>query len=969
MVRTKTLTRYKKVSHAQIEVDKPDGVQGNGTDQDGNGDRESGVREGLTGTASRLAMLKKTSHFTIGKRTLTSPMEALEYCRSLPIKLRYEAHTQLNQFLLGHIHNTEVVLELSLGDIIRENLHTAAHVSHGQYQVDNRDVIQKVEEDRKRREKAVEHVRKFWGKWTNGMAFATMLIHEFGFRFLTDLNKLVVACEPERALYLLNGELITRLREPRPGRRRARCIFPGDVINTIKVLKGKRHETIWDESALMELNLRFNKLGMLGEPSGDYDSLFQCRESIASTCAKFPTSYQPKAVLFNIQKWRELGITLSADALSPSNPCIMDRLITRSSLKRVSLDMRDCEQNELEKAETSTYQKPKMCQCKQIPTNEIWYSTLEDGYLSDVVGWLTTVELVPKQPEDLCRYHTQKLGNILGLVTTYVNQMELHNRISTLYARKNDIDSIRIDGAYYSWFKHHEIAKTERQMNMLGSLKYMLPKQVEVTSLNGHNVRESSDVSNYGFSTGTGLIVQHENLRQCLMESSAMYRHHQRKFKGQSTGFMYHSYFSPTQQLARRDLKLWRNVCRQRLDGEFRLVTVPLPVIEISATTKIDWCFTHGDLAGIFGDAQSKAVENCLTAYVRSDMEYEADPAHHLSVFVPADQTAWSNASHKAFDHNKTIIGKGLWHDLTRRLDGKAFNDAEKKLNFEWQDVEGGWAIFAPGVPLRIRGCGITQDRKAFAATPIPYVAVTLDAHGKVKPQLENGMSYAEVCTSHRTVTPIFDDNITEGGKYVLPKFPVEIRLPCYNLVEQALLGFAEWDDPMVVREARKLLRMPEEEFDQFYEILLQVAVEQMETIMDEVATRERVYGDKSFYNSVEAGECNDIASDDDGIMLSHKENQLAPRWKGKGVDRGYASVETPSPQTSREPSEVFSSVQMADDTQPGRAPVASMTPESSGTNSPSEAIEATQDDPEPPSKKRKATSTGMKSRKSLKAT
>ncbi|KAJ8068340.1 hypothetical protein OCU04_003902 [Sclerotinia nivalis] len=295
------------------------------------------------------------------------------------------------------------------------------------------------------------------------------------------------------------------------------------------------------------------------------------------------------------------------------------------------------------------------------------------------------------------------------------------------------------------------------------------------------------------------------------------------------------------------------------------------------------------------------------------------DPVHHLSAFIPADQISWSEASHKAFDFSK-IIETGNWHDLTPKIESKVFKNAKEKFDFQWQDIQGSWAIFAPGVPLRIRAEEGGQGHKTFSAIPVPYVAVTLDSHGNLKPVLENGMSNAEGCASHRTVTLIFDDSITESGKYVLPKFPVEISHPCSNLVEQALLGYVEWDNRMVLREARRLLAMSEEDFAILYETLLQAAAEQFDIMLEEVATQERAYGDKSFYNAIEAGKRNDIASDDD-VMLSYKEDQPTLQWKGNGDDRGHAIETTPPPITPEEQDDIPSQTQTFEPTQPSRTP------------------------------------------------
>lgn len=176
------------------------------------------------------------------------------------------------------------------------------------------------------------------------------------------------------------------------------------------------------------------------------------------------------------------------------------------------------------------------------------------------------------------------------------------------------------------------------------------------------------------------------------------------------------------------------------------------------------------------------------------------------------------------------------------------------------------------------------------------------------------------MCASHRTVTPIFDDSITERGKYVLPKFPVEIGLPCSNLVEHALLGYVEWGNRMVLREARSLLAMSEKEYAIFYETILQAADEQFDIMLEEVATQERAYGDNSFYNDIEAGRRNDIASDDD-VMLSCKGDQPTIQWKGKDVNRGYAMERTSPSITPSESDDISRQTQTHEPRQPSHTP------------------------------------------------
>ncbi|CAD6441682.1 e7508049-1b3d-4631-8d3f-fa210ad472e8 [Sclerotinia trifoliorum] len=283
----------------------------------------------------------------------------------------------------------------------------------------------------------------------------------------------------------------------------------------------------------------------------------------------------------------------------------------------------------------------------------------------------------------------------------------------------------------------------------------------------------------------------------------------------------------------------------------------------------------------MFGDSQNKALENCLTAYVKNSIGDGIDPVHHLSAFIPADQFFWLEASYKAFEFSK-IIETGNWHNLTPKIESKVFKNAKEKFDFWWQDIQGSWAIFAPGVPLRIRTDG-GQGHKTFSTIPVPYVAVTLDSHGTLNRYLRTECLMLQLCA---------------------PKFLVEIGLPCSNLVEQALLGYVEWDNRMVLREARHLLAMSEKDFAIFYETLLQAAAGPLDIMLEEVVTQERAYEDKPFYNDIEAGRRNDIASDDD-VMLPCKGDQLTLQWQGKGVDREYAMETTSPPITPSESNDI----------------------------------------------------------------
>ncbi|ESZ93215.1 hypothetical protein SBOR_6411 [Sclerotinia borealis F-4128] len=93
------------------------------------------------------------------------------------------------------------------------------------------------------------------------------------------------------------------------------------------------------------------------------------------------------------------------------------------------------------------------------------------------------------------------------------------------------------------------------------------------------------------------------------------------------------------------------------------------------------------------------------------------------------------------------------------------------------------------------------------------------------------------------SVMPIFDDNITQNGRFVVPEFPVEVHLPCYSLVEQALIADKlSWEDPIVLREARILLAKSDEEFEDYRKSMMTSEITRTTHVMQEVISREKTF-------------------------------------------------------------------------------------------------------------------------------
>ncbi|ESZ89883.1 hypothetical protein SBOR_9732 [Sclerotinia borealis F-4128] len=831
--------------------------------------------------SSSLPTQSKSLFFEAGGNIFTIPSAALAFCRKQPLKQRYQQQTRLNNQLLDLIYAGEIVLEQSLNDITCERLHEAANVSEGQFEIDNRDAIEKVAQDQARRALAVEKVRKHWGGSEAGMSLATTLIQNFGYRFARDLTRIATSTNPERALFLLNGELISRLNAPpRPGKRIERSLMPSEFINVAKVLQQKKEETAWDGTDVAELSLQFNSTGMLGEPSEDY-RFDAPPDAVPAVILPPPLKLPPTSVaLRNIAKWNSLGVKVSTSADEPDVTCIMDKMVVhRNSIAKPGQKEQDREDDD---DEPDVFEAPKACRCGSVKDHENWFSTLKDGYIAKPVGWMTMIELVTLRPEHLCVYHVRQLANALALETYHVKEEELLERMDILAKEKNKIDELRVDNQHYSWFRPHEAGKNARRSKTLGLLKYTPPLLFPmIVTL---DVKSASDITRRGYVTGP-LLNGHDIAYLGLNEvNSRLYRHHGRQI-GTGSGFVYHSYFSILQQAARQDLFLWRKVCRQRLDGEFRLVTIPVPMMEVRSTETCSRIFTHGDVHQIFGEKKKVALENCLTAYVINTIEENQAPAHELSAFLPRGKIPWSTVSHTVFDGSKAFT-EGQWHDLTEKFGFKAFKEAKRRHKFRWEPISDNWAIVAPGVPLRISPVDPDPGQGTFSATPIPYAAVTFDEEGNLGTKLENGMLYSEVCNSHTTVTPIFDDKITQHGLYECPRFPVEIRCPGYGLIEQALLGQIQWDEPLVLDQARAILNMEDDKFDTFYaenERKAQTWIFKTRRLIEE---RDRLYGDRSYFALVDPNQAVQTQENSDEEF----EIPVTPLQKDKGKGKAVGS-------------------------------------------------------------------------------
>ncbi|ESZ93217.1 hypothetical protein SBOR_6413 [Sclerotinia borealis F-4128] len=470
---------------------------------------------------------------TLVKEERYAPRDALESCRTLAKALHLPKKNE---------------------DITSEKLHEETQVSMRQLHIDNKAAMKKVEDDRVRHDEAIEKVRKFWDKSSNGMPLAATPIPMFGIRFAAELAKIARNSEPIYALYLLNGELINRLKgPPRPGRRTDRCLMPSEFVKVSSVLTRKTLEKPWDGNDMTALNLRFNKIGMLGEANDEYTDLIPPQGEVIVSFEASSSLVQPKAALANLRKWRDLGIDLPNEATSPPVKCFMDKLIVhRSTVTRLGQADRDIIVPQDFDGENDTpqpYEPPMACKCPEVDVHENWYSTLNNGYIA--------------KPQ---------LANALDLTVRDVKHAELGERL--------------------------EASRTP------GALKYAPPDLLRIQSAVSLDVRESTRITKCGFVGGSDLLVHLPQMSSHLARSAVMYRHHNRECDNSNTGsFVYNCYFSVPQQMARKDLTLWRTISRQRLDGEFRLISIPLPMMEIRGNKSFGGCFTHGDLTEIIGAA------------------------------------------------------------------------------------------------------------------------------------------------------------------------------------------------------------------------------------------------------------------------------------------------------------------------------------------------------------------------------
>ncbi|KAI9647646.1 hypothetical protein NHQ30_004031 [Ciborinia camelliae] len=727
--------------------------------------------------------------------------EAYEFTRSLPVEDRYD---DLDHIIIS-LASVDLSFEELLGYMIIDEIYKDANVSVNQFKAEKKNMIIIVKRIQTERQELIKSLEKVWGEEQNGMALAKTLIMTFGYLFVK-INEWA-KCTPTRALHLFNGELIDRLDNlPRQGKTSTRSLMPSDIMRACLVIAKKKSEVKWDEEALFRLNLRYNNVGMLGEPSDEYASQTFPRDRIGVEIDSFP----------------------------------------------------------------------KVCKCNNVEINKGWYSMLNEGYVAKAIVWMTMAELVSNMPKGLCHYHCNQLANALGLETTHIKKEDLLGRLKVVYDQKDIIDDIGIDASYYTWLRHNKLYKKEREEKSIGTLKFSPPETEELprTAVPPH--KPNYTLRERGYVTGGRLTIHDNDLKVLVRRVVDMYVHHDR-LAGQSAGFAYHCYFAPIQQLARRDLKLWYIVCSQRLDGEYRLVTIPRPMMIIQDSENYRSVFTNGNAREIFGAAGIVAKESQVTGYILHDLCSEGqERSQAIDLLVPAKGKSWGLESHRYFDTQASLFDKGTWQDLTPKIGFAPFENALKKNALGWQtlDKKERSIIVAPGLPMRIvTDCGDAT----FAVSPIPFAAVKFNKYGQAENTLENGMSYAEVRISHTELRPIFDDNITKFGKHTIPKFPPEVRILNCHPVEQALVGALSWDDPMVVKEALRLLALPKDQFDKFYKTHSTKAKEDLRKATREVMKLERAYGERSFFNIMDeeaGGELVEEPDEDDELATTRRRDK-----------------------------------------------------------------------------------------------
>ena len=828
------------------------------------------------------------STFVINDTILASREDALDYCRNLPDNERYNAYRQFDSLCLDNTRAFDALLELSYDDVQRGKLYQIAGMSLAQYQEDSWQSIAKVKQIRSQREKGLTRIQKLWGESEYGMMVAKSFWDLYGSRTISQLATIAGKQHPEDAVKLLNGELVRRLKKGSGRGRRInmRSYTPLDFENAVKVLKNDTWtEYVVTLEDLETLDLAYNQLGILGQQGPGFMELEPPKtdqiEGQGYQEMPIDQAEMSKLEERNLSKWSSFGIFF-IDEAEPDIPCIMDKMIVR---RNTVFKPGEAAVQEESESDDEPRALPKSCTCEDKEKRNLWYTLLDEGYVAKAVGWMVMVELVPRKPNNLCRYHYNRLANTLGLVHSYIPLDELGNRLNKVYRLRERIDVVRLESTYFTWFKPHRYAAKERKANMLGELRFKpnpcVMKLPEVKN------KETFDKVGRAHYEELSWISEVAELWELAQSHAKMYYHHARPTSEVTNGFLHTSYFSPIQQLLRRDLFLWRKMAQLRPDHEFRLITIPEPLRYLLPHEEVNLAFTHGKLRGIYEDSRRSAAASGLVAYVIPDIGAQKKSNGQVySLLAPDPKEDCRRKMKKAFE-KCSLFDKSSWHDLSQKKNFKVFNAARTRQGFNWEEFTSPLTIVGPGIPLQVRSHKRKERTESLAIT-VAYASVSSDDKGKAVDKLANGMTYAELRESHLTLSPIFCNGITRGGKHVFERFPVDMVMPAKTPVERALVGQDSWDDPWVLDEAKRLLSLSEEDFIQEYTVITRDNVTLFQQISDMIGERERTYGEKSYLCMLDDDGPGEVVTDEEFTLANDDDpsSEAQPRDKGKGVDR-----------------------------------------------------------------------------------
>ncbi|CCD46821.1 hypothetical protein BofuT4_P115270.1 [Botrytis cinerea T4] len=788
---------------------------------------------------------------TVGDQGLSDMLHTFEAIQQLPQEEQNTKFIEFKAWAESQKAKACTLTEMSMDTILRDELHLKANVTTKQMKIDNKDTLARVEKTRALRQKAIDRIAQYWKESRKGISFATILFMAYGTKFQNVLIKLAKMADPEAVLEVVNGELIRRMTSPpKPGVRVNMHLTPSEFKNALKILDAKQVNKAfeWDDEKRRELGLRYNMVGMLGEASIDYS---EDAPPVGDSVIEFSAVPSPppnEEVIANLERWARLGVPVVDEDKKPLQECLMDKVVRKLAAPLGS-----------DEEEDVTH--PNACKCTaETLESKDWFLTLEEKYVAKQIGWMAMVELVPIMPNDTCNYHLHQLANVLGLKATRVLRNILIHRLNTVYKRRNRIDDVRIHDNYFSWFKPSFEASEVRKSRLLGVLKFQPikpdagePKIVQ-TPVAGLTVVHQTGVSRpkAGEPELTIAKAQYSNF---VDHSVKMYCHHNR-YENQGLGFAHHCYYAPWQQACRQDLKLWREATRQRMDQEFRLITVPFPALIIQWDEGYDHTFVHGNARELYSKSDFKLADH-LTAYIvhsiaKGKMTSDTEVLHGKVNLSAQGNTTWRNLAATTLGKSNVMFEKGYFHDITpkRKYQGYVNLIACDELVLSRNKS---WALVAGGNFTTIQPYENATGDDPFAATIVPYTAIKRKNDGTLEPMLENGMKYQDLKDAHSKLKPIFDKNVTNGGQYEIPGFPVECHLTTENPVEQALVGGLPWNDQSVLNEAAELLALTDEQFNEWYQGTRSAQVqEQYERAFSDVVSKERAYGEKSYYNVAE---------------------------------------------------------------------------------------------------------------------